>query len=76
MMIGRQHEAQREQRGQNAAMQQQWEKLGHTPESAAPIITERFDYEVRPLALLLTAAPLLLVVATTAFFIWRQKSKR
>jgi len=26
--------------------------------------------------LLLTAAPLLLVVATTAFFIWRQKSKR
>ena len=26
--------------------------------------------------LLLTAAPLLLVVATSAFFIWRQKSKR
>ncbi len=26
--------------------------------------------------LLLTAAPLLLVVATTAFVIWRQKSKR
>jgi hypothetical protein len=26
--------------------------------------------------LLLTAAPLLVVVATAAFFIWRQKSKR
>ena len=26
--------------------------------------------------LLLTAAPLLVVVATTAFFIWRQKTKR
>ena len=26
--------------------------------------------------LLLPAAPLLLVVATTVFFIWRQKSKR
>jgi hypothetical protein len=41
--------------GQNETMQAQWEKLGHTPETAAPIITKRFDYTIDPLALLLTA---------------------
>lgn len=41
--------------GQNETMQAQWEKLGHTPETAAPIITKRFDYTISPLALLLTA---------------------
>lgn len=30
--------------GQNPTMQQQWEKLGYTVESAAEIITQPFDY--------------------------------
>ncbi len=41
--------------GQNETMQAQWEKLGHTPESAADIITERFDYSIDPLMLAITA---------------------
>lgn len=45
--------------GQNEQMQVQWEKLGHTPETAAPIITKRFDYTVNPLALILTAGVIL-----------------
>lgn len=30
--------------GQNPTMQQQWEKLGHTVDTAADIITQPFDY--------------------------------
>ena len=30
--------------GQNAVQQAQWVKLGLTPETAAPMITSRFDY--------------------------------
>lgn len=41
--------------GQNAVMAGQWEKLGFTPESAAEMITTRFDYTINPLALLITA---------------------
>ncbi len=41
--------------GQNPVMQAQWEKLGMTPETAAPIITSRFDYSFDPLALGITA---------------------
>jgi hypothetical protein len=41
--------------GQNAVMQAQWEKLGHTAESASEIITKRFDYTINPIALILTA---------------------
>jgi hypothetical protein len=40
--------------GQNATMQAQWEKLGHTPETAAALITERFDYAVEPAPLVAT----------------------
>lgn len=32
--------------GQNPVMQQQWEKLGYTAESAADIITQPFDYTI------------------------------
>lgn len=46
--------------GQNAVMQAQWEKLGHTAESASEIITKRFDYTINPIALILTG---LVVVA-------------
>lgn len=40
--------------GQNAVQQAQWEKLGMTPESAAGIITSRFDYSFDMAALGLT----------------------
>lgn len=42
--------------GQNEQMQAQWEKLGYTAESAAELITTRFDYSINPLTLILTAA--------------------
>lgn len=53
--------------GQNAAMQAQWEKLGYTAETAADLITKRFDYTINPLALALTA----LVVLGYFFFVVR-----
>src|SRR5262245_56137544 len=33
--------------GQNPTMQQQWEKLGYTVETAADIITQPFDYTIQ-----------------------------
>ena len=42
--------------GQNAAMQAQWEKLGFTPETAAPVIASRFDYSFSWLWLIATGA--------------------
>lgn len=45
--------------GQNDAMQAQWEKLGYTPESAADIITERFDYTINPIMLIVTGLVIL-----------------
>ena len=56
---------------QNAAMQAQWEKLGHTPATAAPIIGQRFDYTIRPLALGLT----LIVIGVYFFFLVRHSEK-
>lgn len=53
--------------GQNATMQAQWEKLGYTPETAARIITEKFDYTVRPVPLLIT----LMVIAGYFVFLFR-----
>ena len=41
---------------QNEVMQGQWENLGYTPDTAAEIITTKFDYSIDPLMLLLTAA--------------------
>lgn len=41
--------------GQNETMQAQWEKLGYDAESAADIITERFDYTIDPTMLVITA---------------------
>ena len=34
----------------------QWEKLGYDPEKAKPIITNKFDYSIDPLWLLITVA--------------------
>lgn len=41
--------------GQNAAEAAQWEKLGFHPDTAAPLITSRFDYSFSPLELAITA---------------------
>lgn len=40
--------------GQNATMQQQWEKLGYTVESAADIITMPFEYAIDYLWFIIT----------------------
>lgn len=42
--------------GQNETMQAQWEKLGYDIESAADLITTRFNYEIRWIPFLLTIA--------------------
>lgn len=41
--------------GQTAAQQAAWEKLGHTAETAQPLIASRFDYSFSPLEMLITA---------------------
>ena len=57
--------------GQNAVMQQQWEKLGFTAESAAELIAKRFDYTINPLALILTVV----VVVGYFWFLVRYSDK-
>jgi hypothetical protein len=44
-----------EKLGQNKTMQQQWEKLGYTVESAADIITQPFDYDIDAVGVAITA---------------------
>jgi len=41
--------------GQNAVQQAQWEKLGFTPDTAASLITSRFDYSFNTAELAVTA---------------------
>ncbi|WP_409562948.1 hypothetical protein RLW55_17935 [Hyphomicrobium sp. B1] len=41
--------------GQNAVQQAQWEKLGFTPDTAASLITSRFDYSFNTAELAITA---------------------
>jgi len=41
--------------GQSAVQQAQWEKLGFTPDTAASIITSRFDYSFNVTELVITA---------------------
>jgi hypothetical protein len=41
--------------GQSAAQQAQWVKLGLTPDTAAPMITSRFDYSFNVAELAVTA---------------------
>jgi hypothetical protein len=40
---------------QTPVQAQQWEKLGYTPETAKPIVENRFDYTVEPVPLAVTA---------------------
>lgn len=51
---------------QNPTMQQQWEKLGYTPETAADLITARFDYTIEPISLGITA---LIIIGYFVFMI-------
>ena len=41
--------------GQSAVQQTQWEKLGFTPDTAASLITSRFDYSFNLVELIITA---------------------
>lgn len=41
--------------GQNPTMQAQWQKLGYDAAQAKPIIATKFDYEVDPGSLIVTA---------------------
>ena len=45
--------------GQNPTMQGQWQKLGYTPETAADIITQPFEYDIDYLGLILTVVVIL-----------------
>jgi predicted PurR-regulated permease PerM len=45
--------------GQNPTMQAQWEKLGHSMETAAEIITQPFDYTIDYLGIALTGVVIL-----------------
>ncbi len=42
--------------GQNAIQQEQWIRLGYSPEKAAMLINNRFDYTIDPVMLGLTSA--------------------
>jgi predicted PurR-regulated permease PerM len=53
-----------EKLGQNPTMQAQWEKLGYTVETAADIITQRFDYTIDTAGLVITA------IVVIGFFIF------
>lgn len=57
--------------GQNATMQQQWEKLGFTPETAHDMIVTRFDYSFSIPALIVTA----LVVIAYFLLVFRWSAK-
>jgi GNAT superfamily N-acetyltransferase len=58
--------------GQNATMQKQWEKLGYTPESAADIITQPFNYAIDISGLLLT---IVVIVGYYGFVLWASKKE-
>lgn len=56
---------------QNAVQQAQWEKLGYTPETAKPIVENRFDYSIKPIPLIAT----ILVIVGYFFFVLRISDK-
>jgi hypothetical protein len=57
--------------GQNEVMATQWEKLGFTPETAAPLIGSRFDYSFSVPELLITA--LVVMAYFYILFHWSRK---
>ncbi|MBP0588448.1 hypothetical protein J8I87_01695 [Paraburkholderia sp. LEh10] len=58
--------------GQNPAMQAQWQKLGYDAQQARPIITTRFDYQIEPVSLIVTA----LVIAGYFVFVLRVSERQ
>jgi hypothetical protein len=58
--------------GQNPTMQQQWEKLGYTAESAADIITQPFQYDIDYEGIGITA---IVILGYYAFILWASKKE-
>ncbi|ALL70121.1 membrane protein (plasmid) [Paraburkholderia caribensis MBA4] len=58
--------------GQNPSMEAQWRKLGYDAEQAKPIITTRFDYQIEPVSLIVTA----LVIVGYFGFVLRVSDKQ
>lgn len=56
---------------QNPTMAQQWQKLGYTPEKAAPIINQRFNYTIDPVGLIIT----IVVIVGYFFFVLKWSKK-
>ena len=58
--------------GQNPVMQQQWEKLGYTVESAADIITQPFDYTLDWLGVI---GMIVLIGGYYVFLLWHSEKE-
>ena len=58
--------------GQNPTMQQQWEKLGYTVESAADIVTMPFDYTIDWLGLV---GMIVLIGGYYVFMLWHSEKE-
>jgi hypothetical protein len=58
--------------GQNPTMAAQWEKLGHTPETAVEIIARPFEYEIDVPGLVLTA---IVILGYYVFVLWASKKE-
>ncbi|MEM5339525.1 hypothetical protein [Paraburkholderia azotifigens] len=58
--------------GQTPAMEAQWRKLGYDAQQAKPIITSRFDYQIEPVSLIVTA----LVIAGYFVFVLRVSDRQ
>jgi hypothetical protein len=58
--------------GQNPTMAAQWEKLGHTPETAVEIIARPFEYKIDVLGLVLTV---IVIVGYYVFVLWASKKE-
>lgn len=56
---------------QTPAMVEQWDKLGVKIEAAAPMITNRFDYTIEPVSLILT----IIVIAGYFVFVLRTSDR-
>jgi hypothetical protein len=58
--------------GQNPTMAGQWEKLGYTPETAAVIITQPFQYDIDYEGIGITA---IVILGYYAFVLWASKKE-